>query len=389
MIALMFHSIGCDEYNWSRSFLSVNLTHFERFCHYLKKNKYNTIFLDEWHVLVQSQTYSKKNIVLTFDDGYLDNYVYVYPILKKYGLKGTIFVNPEFVDTIDTESRQKYNEIGFDRNNINNILGFLNWNEITEMDNSGVIDIQNHTMSHNKYFCSPLIMDFLNDSNINKYDWLLWLKNPDIKCKYMHLKIFDYITEGYPVFENDRSLAVRQYFPDEELIKVIIEMYNRLKNNSKRNYNEIKEILLKEYYKLLLSGKYHGRYETDEEMLNRYDYEISESIKVFNEKLNKTTEFLCWPGGGYNDLPIEISKIAGYKASTISSKEYIKKNNYYKDKLYKRLYRYGMGSVIEGQGEYKKSKYKSYLIHSFRAIAHSSFYSRFILKIQKAIQSFD
>ena len=39
-----------------------------------------------------------KDIVLTFDDGYLDNWVFAYPLLEKYNLRGTIFVNPEFVD---------------------------------------------------------------------------------------------------------------------------------------------------------------------------------------------------------------------------------------------------------------------------------------------------
>ncbi|WP_370590994.1 MULTISPECIES: polysaccharide deacetylase family protein [Thermoanaerobacter] len=32
-----------------------------------------------------------KPIVITFDDGYLSNYTYAYPILKKLGMKATIY----------------------------------------------------------------------------------------------------------------------------------------------------------------------------------------------------------------------------------------------------------------------------------------------------------
>ena len=44
----------------------------------------------------------RDSIFLSFDDGYLDNWTYVFPILKKYGMKATIFVSPDFVDPTET-----------------------------------------------------------------------------------------------------------------------------------------------------------------------------------------------------------------------------------------------------------------------------------------------
>ena len=39
-----------------------------------------------------------RSVVLTFDDGYLDNWIYVAPLLEQYGMKGVVYVTPEFVE---------------------------------------------------------------------------------------------------------------------------------------------------------------------------------------------------------------------------------------------------------------------------------------------------
>lgn len=67
-----------------------------------------------------------KPILLTFDDGYKDNYTTAFPILKKYQIKATVF--------LVTSSIGKPN--------------FLSWDEIKEMQESGLIDFQSHTISH-------------------------------------------------------------------------------------------------------------------------------------------------------------------------------------------------------------------------------------------------
>lgn len=69
-------------------------------------------------------------ILITFDDGYLSNYLYAYPILKKLGIKATIF-------TI-TDRRGK----ALSSN------PHFSWNQAKEMVDSGIIDIQSHTHSH-------------------------------------------------------------------------------------------------------------------------------------------------------------------------------------------------------------------------------------------------
>ena len=72
-------------------------------------------------------------VCITFDDGYLSNYEIAYPLLKKYGMKATIFVIGSSVGC------SEYKESG------RKIKPHFSWAQAAEMMDSGLIDIQSHT----------------------------------------------------------------------------------------------------------------------------------------------------------------------------------------------------------------------------------------------------
>lgn len=373
MYVIMLHSLGVEQSNWYRRWLSIPIVQFEKLCQYLVKKKYTTHFLDEWYEYFSvERKKDPKKLVLTFDDGYLDNWVYALPILKKYGLKATVFINPEFVDP-GTKIRPTLGDVwaGNCENNELQTLGFLNWQEIREMQNSGVFDIQSHSMSHNFYFHSDKIIDIYNGQL--KYDWIAWFTHPGQKAFCLTQDQTDLIPKGFPVFEYGRALGLRRYLPDNDFIKKSIEIYN---NGiiSKSNLIQKLEILKK---------KYPGTYETDKDLEERYRYEIFESKRILEDKLNKKVDFLCWPGGGYTKMAIELSKEAGYKASTYGSSEKNRLPGYY-DK-YKRIPRFGIGSVISLKNdEYYYIKNKKQLIYLMKSRT-GNFPLRVLLKIRKEI----
>ncbi|KRE18660.1 polysaccharide deacetylase [Bacillus sp. Root920] len=84
---LMYHSIS------SGNSLRVPKSEFASHMKWLKDNDYVTLSPEEaYRVFTTNSMPSKKSVLITFDDGYTDNYTKAFPILKQYGMKATIFM---------------------------------------------------------------------------------------------------------------------------------------------------------------------------------------------------------------------------------------------------------------------------------------------------------
>ncbi len=120
---IMYHNI--DKTADFHHLNGVSLKNFEMQMAFLKNHRYNVISLDALEDMITKQDAIPHNtVVLTFDDGYEDNYLRAFPILKKYDLPATIFIIPE---KIGTEQ-------------------YLTWEQVREMDKAGIM-FGSHTLT--------------------------------------------------------------------------------------------------------------------------------------------------------------------------------------------------------------------------------------------------
>jgi peptidoglycan/xylan/chitin deacetylase (PgdA/CDA1 family) len=130
---------------------------------YLSENKYNTITMDTLIQYVHNNKSIPDNpIILSFDDGYLNNYVYVFPLLKKYGFNA--------VFSIIGNSTDKFTQ----KKDINLEYSYATWDQIKEMAESGIIEIQNHSynlhsMNGHRVGCSKINGEPLNNYEMDLY----------------------------------------------------------------------------------------------------------------------------------------------------------------------------------------------------------------------------
>jgi len=313
----MYHSVAEDTGDWIWGFLSLAPDLFEAEMRFLAEHKYNTIFLDElyWYVK-EGRPLPPKSLALTFDDGYLDNWVNVYPILKKYGLRATIFVSPEFVDPTPTP-RPNLEEVWNGKVTRDEIaeLGYLSWAELRAMQESGVIDIQSHTMTHTWHFTGSKIIDFHNPHDA--YPWLVWNEYPDIKYRWLNEDQRELVPWGRPVYVNDRAVRARRYFDDPALAEFICEYVEKQGGIGFFQDPNWRERLLELAKNFSQQNTLKDRVESDDEYYERVLWEVGESKRILEEKLKKKVDFLCWPGGAYTQQALQIAEKCGYLATTV------------------------------------------------------------------------
>ncbi len=97
LLILMYHSVGHSDLK--NPLLSVSERHFEGQVRYLSRH-YRVLPLQyAVDLLRQGAPVPPNAVVITFDDGYRDNYEHAFPILKRYGCAATIFVSTEPLET--------------------------------------------------------------------------------------------------------------------------------------------------------------------------------------------------------------------------------------------------------------------------------------------------
>ncbi len=102
---LMYHRVleeNDEEKEYVQPGLYVSRLVFEKQIAFLSK-KYNLLSLGRLtEFLEEKQSPPSKSIAITFDDGWEDNYLFAYPILRKYNVPATIFLTTDFIDSDNT-----------------------------------------------------------------------------------------------------------------------------------------------------------------------------------------------------------------------------------------------------------------------------------------------
>jgi len=127
---------------------------------WLAKHDYTTIGCDQLARFLAGESLPARSVMLTFDDGYLDNYVHAHPILAEFGLHAVLFVitgqlgagparasagegalppTPSHRDCAAAVTAGRADDV------------MLRWSEVDRMRAAGTFEFHSHTHSHTRW----------------------------------------------------------------------------------------------------------------------------------------------------------------------------------------------------------------------------------------------
>ena len=258
VLCLMYHSIDSEKNKGG-----IFIDEFEEHIKWIKNKK--TFKMEELKGL--DYTLPPNSILITFDDGYKNNYTLAFPILKKYNMKATIFLNTKFIEKDET---------------------YLNWDEIREMYESGLIDFQLHTHSHQLTVKDIEVLAFYDNESspyFKRESYSLFFDgNYDEKKDVKKLN-------GLPVFKLRSKISIPGYKPKKNFVekyRSIVELQeNKFEKEKKKFLNRLFKEKKDEFFDKI----------SEEQFKETVKFEILENKKIISEKLGKVPDCLAYPWG--------------------------------------------------------------------------------------------
>ena len=156
---VMYHSLLKDEARHGKYVISP--AEFENDLQYLKKHGYTTILMSDLIAYTQGKELPEKPVLLTFDDGYYNNYLYAFELAKQYQCKFVIspigYYADQYTDTPDENAYYSH----------------ATWEELQEMAESGLVEVQNHSYNLHKSDGSRLGVKKVSGETETQYESML------------------------------------------------------------------------------------------------------------------------------------------------------------------------------------------------------------------------
>jgi peptidoglycan/xylan/chitin deacetylase (PgdA/CDA1 family) len=127
---------------------------------WLAKNEWKTLSTATFAAALAKGEIPKKSVLITFDDGYLDNWIYAHPVLQEFGLHATIFLITGWIGNGEKRPHAGQPNVPDVPNHKQAMTAagagkfddtFMRWSEIEAMRTTGTAEFHSHTHSHTRW----------------------------------------------------------------------------------------------------------------------------------------------------------------------------------------------------------------------------------------------
>jgi len=156
---LMYHHVSS-----SPGMITVSPEHFAAQMAHMAKAGYRTLGSQQLAAFLAGKPVPEKSVILTFDDGYLDNWVHAHPVLQRHGFSALCFlvsawprdggVRPNAATASNSAVlprllNHREGELAIDDGRADEAI--LRWSEIDAMRAAGTFEFHSHTHTHRRW----------------------------------------------------------------------------------------------------------------------------------------------------------------------------------------------------------------------------------------------
>lgn len=296
---------------------------FEEHLQLIQREGWQTIHCQElYDHITGRREIGRPSIQITFDDGWLDNWLYAFPLLSRYRMRATIFIITSRISDV-LEPRSSTHKVKLANQHCQSRLpelrapeaafldavygkstadDFLSWNEIRTMIASGLIEVQSHSHRHDYCWRSSEIVDF----NRLRHWKIASATGGDFRI-------------GIPVYKGASSLTGPRYYDVASLRDRFHAEALRADAITMLNHRRAKTIFNR-YFRQFLNSLpssviAEGSYETREDFEQRVREEMRLSRELIISQTSQECRFLCWPWGDYSAESATLLHEAGFDAA--------------------------------------------------------------------------
>ncbi len=270
-------------------FHTVKSASFEAQLVFLQRNGYRTLTLDRFMgFLAGRHRLEGPSVLLTFDDGHKSWYDVAWPLLRKYGCHGVGFLVASSIRPIP--------EAGH----------WLSWPEVLEMERSGSMTFESHTLRHDHVFVGPERVDFFHPT---------YHRNPlELEAPWVDRdgRYTNRLALGTPIYRvASRYAGYPKMLDDAALRRACVEWVARRGGASFFSSPGWRRSLGAFFRMMSAAGPTH-HYETPLELRERIRNDLVLGRELMSRKLGRPIRHLCFPWGVGSELAVQLSRETGY-----------------------------------------------------------------------------
>ncbi|MCL4183307.1 MAG: polysaccharide deacetylase family protein [Burkholderiaceae bacterium] len=269
---------------------------------YLSANGYRTLTADEYlRRAIGAAQATDREVLLTFDDGRASLYAVVFPLLRRYGQTAVAYVVPGRVPERATAAD----------------TALCDWAQLREMHDSGVVDIQSHSMHHHSIAVSPKVVDYVRPGIATSFldaDLAPLAAGPSDRAPRQALPW------GLPLREWGARMGDSPAFCEDPAVDVAcirhVDEHGGASFFRSRGWRRELDRVLEDARKTASPG----RLESDAEQARHILSDLREARETLEARLpGKPIRHFCFPWYVGSRLAVECSRDAGYLTNAWAS----------------------------------------------------------------------